>query len=331
MKIAVDAYGGDNAPREILLGCKQAADEYGAKIVLAGKENELKDILSELKIDSSVFEFADAPDVLTMEDDPTSILKKKNRSSMAVAFQLVKDGECDAFVSAGNTGAILVGATLIVKRIRGVERASLGFVFPTEQGPALVTDMGANAVCKPEYLLQFAQMGSEYMKAMLGIESPRVGLLNNGTESHKGTPMHQEAYKLLSDSSVNFIGNVEGRDLALGGCDVIVTDGFTGNVALKTFEGVSKMMSNGIKSIFKKNIITMLGGLLVLKHLNKFKAKYDYKEYGGAPLLGISKPVIKAHGSSDARAFKNAVRQAIEYRNSNMIETLANKISSQKE
>ena len=329
MKIAVDAYGGDNAPKEILLGCKQAVDQYDAKIVLAGKEAELKNELAVLGIDTSIFEYADAPDILTMEDDPTSILKSKNRSSMAVAFQLVKDGKCDAFVSAGNTGAILVGATLIVKRIRGISRAALGFVFPTEQGPTLVTDMGANAVCKPEYLLQFAEMASEYMTAMLGVESPRIGLLNNGTESHKGTPMHQEAYKLLKESSLNFIGNVEGRDLALGGCDVIVSDGFTGNVALKTFEGVSKMMSNGIKAVFKKNLLTMLGGALVLKQLNQFKARYDYKEYGGAPLLGICKPVIKAHGSSDARAFKNAIRQAIEYNNSGMIEALTKRLSEQ--
>ena len=327
MKIAVDAYGGDNAPLEIIKGCKLAFDQLGANIVLTGKKDEITHIMQKQGIPSDTFEIVDAPDVLTMDDEPTSILKSKKDSSMGVAFRLVKDGVCDAAVSAGNSGAVLVGATMIIKRIHGIKRAALGFVFPTETGPLMLTDMGANAVCKPEYLEQFALMACEYMKHMHNIKDPLVGLLNNGTESHKGTQLQQDTYKLLLNSDMNFKGNVEARDIALGGCDVIVTDGFTGNIALKTFEGVSKMMSNGIKNIFKKNIITKIGAVLVLKQLNAFKSKYDYKEYGGAPLLGISKPVIKAHGSSDARAIKNAIRQAMAYHESQMINIIGDKLA----
>lgn len=327
MKIAVDAYGGDHAPLEIIRGCKLAHDEFNADIVLTGKKDEILKIMQSEGISQGTFEIENAPEILTMEDDPTSVIKEKSNSSMAVAFKLLKDNICDAAVSAGNSGAVLVGATMIVKRIRGVKRAALAFVFPSETGPLMLTDMGANVVCKPEYMPQFAMMASEYMKNMHGIENPLIGLLNNGTEEHKGTELHQEAFRLLSESGLNFKGNVEARDLALGGCDVIVADGFSGNIALKTFEGVSKMMSNGIKDIFKKSLLTKIGAVFVLKELNAFKKKFDYKEYGGVPLLGISKPVIKAHGSSDARAIKNAVRQAMAFHDSKMIDVIAKKLS----
>lgn len=329
MKIAVDAYGGDNAPHEIIKGCKLAHDELQVDIVLTGKESEIIEIMKSEGISPDTFEIVNAPGILTMEDEPTSVIKDKSDSSMAAAFRLVKEGTCDAIVSAGNSGAVLVGATMIVKRIKGIKRAALGFVFPTETGPLMLADMGANAVCKPEYLTQFAVMASEYMKHMHGIENPLIGLLNNGTESHKGTPLQQETYRLLMSSGMNFKGNVEARDLAMGGCDVIVCDGYTGNIALKTFEGVSKMMSNGIKGIFKKNLLTKLGAVFVLNSLNDFKKKYDYKEYGGAPLLGISKPVIKAHGSSDARAIKNAIRQARDYHKSGMIDVITAQLAEQ--
>ena len=248
---------------------------------------------------------------------------------MAVAFSLVKDGKCDAFVSAGNSGAILVGATMIVKRIKGVKRAALAAVFPSETGPLMVTDLGANVECKPEYIVQFAMLATEYMKNMFGIKNPVVGLLNNGTEEHKGTPLQQEAHKLLCEADINFKGNVEGREVAFGGCDVIVTDGFSGNIMLKTYEGLGKMISSNVKGMFKKNLLTKIGALFVYKELGSFKKKLDYKEYGGAPLLGISKPVIKAHGSSDAKAFKNAIRQAVEFGNSGMIDVITEKLSSQ--
>lgn len=329
MKIAVDAYGGDNAPLEIIKGCKLAHDQLHIDIVLTGRKDEITAIMKNEGIPSDTFEIVDAPDILTMEDEPTAVIKDKSNSSMSAAFRLVKDGVCDAVVSAGNSGAVLVGATMIVKRIKGIKRAALGFVFPTETGPLMLTDMGANAVCKPEYLVQFAMIATEYMRYMYKIERPLVGLLNNGTEPQKGTQLQQDVYRLLTDSDLNFKGNVEARDLALGGCDVIVTDGFTGNIALKTFEGVSKMMSNGIKDIFKQNLLTKIGAAFVLKQLNAFKKKFDYKEYGGVPLLGISKPVIKAHGSSDARAIKNAIRQAKAFYDSRIIRVIEEKLADE--
>lgn len=329
MKLAIDAHGGDNAPREIIKGCHLAKQEFDADLVLVGQEDEIVKIMQEEGIDRNEFEIVNADVVLTMEDDPTSVVKAKSDSSMAVALKLVKDGVCDGAVSAGNSGALLVGATLIVKRIKGVKRAALATVFPSETGPLMLTDIGANVECKPEYLVQFGMMGAEYMKNMFDIKNPKVALLNNGTEEHKGTPLHQEAYQMLTaDENVNFIGNIEGRDIAFGGCDVAVTDGFTGNIALKTYEGIGKMMANNIKGIFKENIITKIGALFVLKQINAFKKKFDYKEYGGAPLLGISKPVIKAHGSSDAKAFKNAIRQAINFEKSGMIDVITDKLAA---
>ncbi len=330
MKLAIDAHGGDNAPREIIKGCHLAKRELGAELVLVGRQDEIIKIMQEEGIDKNEFEIVNADVLLTMEDDPTSVVKAKSDSSMAVALKLVKDGVCDGAVSAGNSGALLVGATLIVKRIKGVKRAALATVFPSDTGPLMLTDIGANVECKPEYLVQFGMMGAEYMKNMFGIENPKVALLNHGTEEHKGTPLHQEAYQMLkADNEINFIGNVEGRDIAFGGTDVAVTDGFTGNIALKTYEGIGKMMANNIKGIFKQNLITKIGALFVLKQINAFKKKFDYKEYGGAPLLGISKPIIKAHGSSDAKAFKNAIRQAIEFEKSGMIDVIAQKLTSQ--
>ncbi len=328
MKIAVDAHGGDNAPIEIIRGCKLAIDAYDVEIVLTGNKAQIKEIMKTEGISENLFKIVNTTEVITMEDDPTDVVKAKKESSMAVAFKLVKDGVCDAFVSAGNSGAILVGATMIVKRIKGVKRAALAGVFPSETGPLMLTDIGANVVCKPEYIEQFAMMGAEYMKHMFGIKNPKVALLNNGTEEHKGTQLHQDAYQLLKNSPINFVGNMEGRDIAFGGVDVAVTDGFTGNIALKTYEGVGKMMSNGIKGVFKHSIKTKIGALFVMKQLNDFKKKFDYKEYGGAPLLGISKPVIKAHGSSDAKAIKNAIRQAIEFDKSGMIQIITDNIAN---
>lgn len=329
MKVVVDAYGGDNAPLEIVKGCANAVKELDVEILLAGKKSELLKIMSDNSIPQTGIEILDAPGVLTMEDEPTSVIKDKKDSSMAMAFYALKDGKADAFVSAGNSGAILVGATMIVKRIRSVKRAALAVIMPTQGGPCMLLDSGANVECKPEYLEQFGLMGSIYMDRILGIKSPRIGLLNNGSESHKGLPLQVEAYKLLSDNqSINFVGNVEGRDIPFGKCDVAVADGFTGNVALKLFEGLGKMFSNSIKGIFKKNILTKIGALFVIKGINEFKKTMDYTEYGGAPLLGISKPVIKAHGSSNAKAIKNAIRQAIQFGSSGMIEAIEKNLNS---
>lgn len=324
MRIVVDAHGGDNAPLEIIKGCCMAVAEIeDLSILLVGRKNELTRIMNENGLSSAGIEIIDAPDVLTMEDEPTSVLKEKQYSSMAIAFKMLKEDKADAFVSAGNSGAVLVGATLLVKRIRGIKRAALAAVMPSIKGPYMLLDCGANVECKPEYLNQFATMGSIYMNACLGIENPRVGLLNNGAEECKGTDLQQEAYKLLEENnSINFIGNIEGRDAPLGGSDVVVADGFTGNIALKTAEGWGKMFSTSLKEMLTKNLKTKLGALMLMDQINGFRKKMDYTEYGGAPLLGISKPVIKAHGSSNAKAFKNAIRQAETFAKSGMIQII---------
>lgn len=324
MRIVVDAHGGDNAPLEIIKGCCMAVSEFTElSVLLVGRKNELQSLIAENGLPTNGIEIVDAPDVITMEDDPTAVVKDKQYSSMAVAFRLLKEDKADAFVSAGNSGAILVGATLIAKRIKGIKRAALGAVMPSPHGPYIMVDCGANIECKPEYLEQFGVMGSIYLEKCMNIPTPRVALLNNGTEETKGTELQQSAYKLLKENeSVHFIGNIEGREVPLGGADVIVTDGFSGNIALKVSEGWGKFISNSLKEIFGKNILTKIGALFVLKQINQFRKKMDYKEYGGAPLLGISKPVIKAHGSSDAKAFKNAIRQAIAYAESDMIHSI---------
>lgn len=324
MRIVVDAHGGDNAPLEIIKGCCLAVKELpNLSILLVGRKNELQTIITENALPMAGIEIIDAPDVITMEDDPTSVVKEKQYSSMAVAFRLLKEDKADAFVSAGNSGAVLVGATLIVKRIKGIKRAALGAVMPSPNGPYIMVDCGANVECKPEYLEQFGVMGSIYLEKCMNIPSPRVALLNNGTEECKGPELQQTAYKLLKENrSINFIGNIEGREVPLGGADVVVADGFSGNITLKVSEGWGKLMSNTLKEMFGKNIFTKIGALFVLKQINQFKSKMDYKEYGGAPLLGISKPVVKAHGSSDAKALKNAIRQAFTFAESNMIQNI---------
>ncbi len=321
MRIVVDAHGGDNAPLEIIKGCCMAAEEIkDITILLVGRKNELQQIMTDNGLPTDRFEIVDAPDVITMEDDPTSVLKEKQYSSMAVAFRMLKEDKADAFVSAGNSGAVLVGATLLVKRIRGIKRAALGAVMPSIDGPYIMLDCGANVECKPEYLDQFGLMGSLYMKSVLGVENPRVGLLNNGTEECKGTDLQKQAYQLLkANENIHFIGNIEGREVPLGGSDVVVADGFSGNITLKVSEGWGKMFAGILKGMFKKNLKSKLAALLIMDEIQAFRKKMDYKEYGGAPLLGISKPVIKAHGSSDAKAFKNAIRQACAFAESNMI------------
>lgn len=243
---------------------------------------------------------------------------------MVVALRALADGEGDALVSSGNTGALLTGATLIVKRLPGVRRGAIGTVIPTGNGRSLLIDSGANAECTPEYLLQFAHMGSAYMAGTQGIDNPRVGLLNNGTEEHKGASLQKETHQLLKvEKGINFIGNVEGRDIASGGADVFVCDGFTGNLVLKTYEGVGLYFSKVLKTMFKRNILTMLAALLFKKDIRELKSRMDYREVGGAPILGVQKPVIKAHGSSDARAFETAMGQAIRFHESGAVAKMA--------
>ncbi len=310
MKIAVDAFGGDNAPLEIIKGAVDAKKEYGVDIVLTGNEDIINSTAKEQGIDISGIEIVHTEEIFDMHDQPTDIVRAKKNTSLGLALQLVADGKADAFVSAGSTGAVVAGATFIVKRIKGVKRPALGTVLPTRTRRVMLMDCGANAECRPEMLQQFGVMASLYMKNVEGVENPEVGLLNIGTEDTKGTPLQLEAYKLLKDSPINFVGNVESRELPAGVCDVAVADGLTGNIALKLYEGVAMNLMKLVKGVFLTNIKTKIAYLLAKKPLMGLKKFADYSDIGGAPLLGVKGPVIKAHGGSNARAIKNAIRQA---------------------
>ena len=329
MKIIVDGFGGDNAPLAVLQGCEMAVKEYGVEIVVTGDEETLKKTAQENGVSLDHISFHHAPSVITMEDEPTSILKEKADCSMAAAFQLVKEGKGDAFVSAGNTGAILVGATFLLKRIKGVKRAALASVIPTATGCYLLMDCGANVECRPEILTQFGVMGSLYMKKVMKTANPKVGLINIGSEETKGGELQIAALAQMKEAPINFTGNVEARELPKGAVDVAVADGFTGNIVLKLTEGMGSLMSAKLKEIFG-GAVGKLAGALVLKKIKALKKSMDYTEYGGAPLLGINQPVIKAHGSSNPKAFKNAIRQARDFAQSGMIEELGNTVSSMK-
>ncbi len=317
MKIIVDAMGGDNAPLEIVKGAAMAAKEFGVGIVLVGKGEEILRAFQELG-DSELpagIEIADASQVVDMEDDPASVTKTKTDSSMTVGLKLLHDGGADAMVSAGSTGALLSGATLIVKRIRGIRRAALAPILPTNNNKGTVmVDVGANAECTPEYLLQFAYMGYYFAKTVTGEANPRVGLLNIGAEDTKGSALYKETHRLLraaaEEGRLNFIGNVEARDVMEGVCDVLVCDGFTGNIFLKGIEGMGRFLMGEMKKSFTRNFISRLAAGVLKKDVRAIKKRVDASEIGGTALLGITKPVIKAHGSSDAYAIRSAVRQA---------------------
>ena len=326
MRIIVDVMSGDKAPLEILLGVSQAAEQDFSKdvdFILVGDENVIKSLAAEHKIDISKYEIKHTDVVLTMEDEPQVIMKEKKNSSMGLGLQILAAGDGDAFVSAGNTGALFSGSSLIVKRLPGIQRAGIGAILPLTN-PMILLDSGASVRPNEDYIAGFAVMGSAYMKAIYGVDSPRVGLLNNGTEEHKGTELQQAAYVKLKESKlINFIGNVEGNSMVLGGCDVAVTDGFTGNVVLKSIEGMGKLLSGELKAMFKGGLGGILAYLLVKKKLKNFKKRFDAKEHGGAPILGLKKTMIKAHGSSDAKAFSNAIRQAINCYNSGVVDIIA--------
>lgn len=324
MKIIVDVMGGDNAPAETVKGAIQAVRELDPSItyVLVGNEADIKSIAAEEGFDFTRTEIVHAEDVVTMEDDPLTSVRAKPNSSMTVALRLLAAGGGDALVSTCNTGALFTGATLLVRKVKGLQRAGIATVMPFEK-PMLLFDSGANITVTPENLEQFAIVGSAYMKQVYGIEKPRVGLLNNGSESSKGTELRQEAYRMLSESpDIHFVGNVEGNTMPFDVCDVLVTDGFLGNILLKGSEGVVKLMLKQLKAMFKGSPRGALAYLLLKPELKALKKKLDPSETGGAPLLGISKPVFKAHGSSDAKAFKSAIRQAVRYVESEAMETL---------
>ena len=325
MKIIVDAMGGDNAPLSNVQGALDANRVHGIDIVLVGKAEEILkavEACGEKTLPAGV-EIRDAREVVEICDDPATACKKKKDSSLTVGLNLVKDGTGDAFVSAGSTGAILAGATLLVKRIRGIRRAAMGPAIPVFGGKALLCDCGATADCTPEYLLQFAYMGSFYAKKLMGVENPRVGLLNIGAEESKGDALRLETYGLLKEAGesgrINFIGNIEANTAMMGGADVIVADGFSGNILLKTMEGTAKVLMKELKNVFMSGTKTKLAALMVKSNINELKKMMDPNEVGGTPFLGISKPVIKAHGSSNARAIYNAILRAKEYAESGLI------------
>ena len=319
MRIILDAMGGDNAPQAPVIGALQAAKDFGAQIILVGKGDEILSVMRSQGYNDlpEGIEIAHADEVVDMHDDPATVVRKRKNSSMMIGLKMLADGMGDAFVSAGSTGALLSGATLIVKRVKGIRRAAMGPVMPNKAGgKTVILDCGANAECTPEFLLQFGVVGSLYAQKYLGVEKPRVGLLNIGTEDSKGTDLQKQAYALLTEAGnqglLNFVGNVEARDVPLGAVDVIVCDGFAGNVLLKSIEGTAMFMGSLMSKMFKKNIISKLAALLVMKDIKAFKKLLDYREIGGTQFLGIKKPVIKAHGSSDALAFRNAVKQAMD-------------------
>ena len=317
MKIILDAMGGDNAPEAAVLGAIDAAKTYGVEITLVGRGEAILEVMGRHNITDlpAGVEIANAEDVVDMHDDPGSVIRKRKNSSMVVGLKLLADGEGDAFVSAGSTGALLTGATLLVKRVHGIRRAAMAPAMPNKKGgKTVIVDCGANAECTPEFLLQFGLVGSAYAKKTYNLENPRVGLLNIGTEDSKGTQLQKDAYALLTEASrkglINFVGNVEARDVPMGEVDVVVCDGFNGNVLIKSIEGTAMFMGSLMKKMFKKNLFSKIGYLLCKSGVSEMMKMLDYREIGGTQFLGIKKPVIKAHGSSDALAFRNAVKQA---------------------
>ena len=328
MKIIVDAMGGDNAPLEIVKGALQAQKRFGTDIVFTGDEAAILAAVracgfTELPDGAAIIP---ASETVEMCDDPATVFRRKKDTSMGVGLTLLKNGGGDAMVSAGSTGALLTGATLITKRIHGIRRAAMAPVIPTTTGSAVLIDCGANAECTPEFLLQFGLVGSVYAKKQLGIENPKVGLLNIGTEDSKGTDLQKQTLALLRQAGergdLHFIGNIEAKEAIKGGCDVIVTDGFSGNIMLKSIEGVGSFAGSALKGMFKKNLLTKLAALLVMPGLNAFKARLDPNKVGGTAFIGISRPVIKAHGASNAEAIENAVGQAVQVAQSGIVEAI---------
>ncbi|MCI5751375.1 MAG: phosphate acyltransferase PlsX [Oscillospiraceae bacterium] len=310
MNIIVDAFGGDNAPLAVIQGAAKAVKELGVEVTLAGNEKKIRSEAEKNKISLEKISIIHTESVIDIHEEPTEVIKGKKDCSMAVGLQALADGKGDAFVCAGSTGALVVGSTFIAKRLKGIKRPALAPLLPTANGYTMLMDAGANVDCRPEMLVQFGIMGSCYMEKVMGVKSPKVGLINVGAEDTKGRDMDIEAYKQLQNAPLNFYGNLEARNLPDGECQVAVTDGFTGNVTLKLYEGMAKFFSHELKNILLDGVASKIAAVLIMPKIKNFKKKFDYKEVGGAVLMGISKPVIKAHGSSDGTAFFNAIRQA---------------------
>lgn len=336
MRIVVDAMGGDRAPGEIVRGALQANRDLGVEILLVGRTGEILKALEACgqKELPRGMEIRNATQVVEMDDDPAFAFREKPDSSLTIGLNLLKDGAGDAFVSAGSTGALLSGATLVVKRIRGIRRAAMAPQVPCYGGRMILCDCGANAECTPEYLIQFAYLGSYYSQRVIKVENPRVGLLNIGTEEEKGDALRHTVYTALKEAReagrINFIGNIEASDAMMGKADVVVADGFAGNVMLKTAEGSGKMLNQCLKELFLANGKTKFAALMLKREFGEFKKLLDPNEVGGTPFLGISRPVIKAHGASNARAIYNAIRQAKDFAESGFIGDVEENIAAMK-
>ncbi len=326
MKIIVDAMGSDKGPAEIIKGSIDAVNEYGVNVILVGKKDIIKNELVKYKYLEEKIEILNAEDEITNEDDPATAIRRKKEASMVVGANALANGLGDGFISAGSTGALLASGLFIVKRINGIDRAAISVLYPTLTGFSLLLDSGANVDCKPEYLHQFAFMGSIYMDKVMGIKSPSVGLVNIGIEKGKGNNLVKDAYNLIEKTDLNFKGNIEARDLPFGIIDVIVSDGFVGNVVLKLTEGMAMSIFSLLKDEFMKNTRTKLAAMLLKQELSNIKGRMDYREYGGAPLLGTKKPIVKAHGSSDAYAIKNGINQLKKFIENDVIKIIENNI-----
>ena len=319
MKIVVDAMGGDHAPEAVVEGAVMAAREYETEIILTGLSDQIHAVLDRLDPDHNLpILVVHADEVVEMHDSPGKVLRSKRKSSMKIGLDLVKDGTASAFLSAGNTGAVLAYSTVILRPLNGVDRPAIAIQLPTLKGNAILLDAGANVDCKTSQLFQFGIMGHVFAEHILGKQNPRVGLLSIGEEDGKGNEIVKEAFQMLKASHINFIGNVEGKEVYRGNADVIVCDGFTGNVALKISESLAEMIGTNLKRMFQSNWLSKLGYLLLKPQLDEFKKKVDYSETGGAPLLGVNGVVIIAHGSSSAKAIKNAINRARELSEKNI-------------
>ena len=323
MRILVDVMSGDNAPLELIKGAIDASLEYkDHEIVIIGDENVISDVVVKNELTLGDILIRHATDVINMEDRALAVVREKRESSMSIGLKMLAAGEGDAFVSAGNTGALITGATLIVKRIVGINRAAIASILPLSC-PVLLMDSGANLTVTSDNIVQFAFMGAKYMEKIYSVDRPKVGQLNNGTEYNKGNALQIESYQLLSESGLNFVGNVESKEVPFGVCDVLVCDGFTGNIFLKAVEGMGKFLMGTLKDVLRTNVVTMASTLTMKNKIKELKTQFDSSEHGGAPILGISKPVIKAHGSSNAKAIKNAIRQAIFFVNTGINDDIA--------
>ncbi|MDD6484690.1 MAG: phosphate acyltransferase PlsX [Clostridiales bacterium] len=329
MKIIIDAMGGDYAPQAPVEASVIAVKEEGVSIILVGKRREIEEELAKYDYPRDRIEIVNADYVISNHEEPAKAVRRRKDASIVVAANMLKNGEGDALLSMGSTGALLAAGLLIVGRIKGVLRPALATLLPSAKGPKMLIDAGANTNCKAENLVQFAVMGSIYMSNVLSIKNPTVGLISNGEEEGKGDELTRVTHPKLAEAPINFIGNIEGRDVMEGNADVMTCDGFVGNVVLKTVEGMGAVVGREIKDIFKKNIFTKIGALLTMSGINSFKKMMDYREYGGAPLLGTQMPVIKGHGSSDTKAVVSAIRQARKFVDTKIIEKIQANISTE--